>query len=186
MVVESGQVLVAVFVDKIERIDSPKFAEVAPARQLARICLGRIEKRPLLKIRRPYHLHLDNKLAPLLVFTADIDYRIFQKRVFRRQFGRYVLYLNNLIVLGQRQKRVEQTYHQVWMFPEDPLENQVRLGICVFCYAHCIYLLTISTAKVYHILRAMSMGSPKSMGCPAGSKPSRKQPIGILFFQLRA
>ena len=98
IMIESLQFRLKDFIYKIKRIHRLKQFIFFSGLYLSDIRFRCIEQHSLLKLRRPYHLHLDKVLSPAFILAANIDNAILPQWVFRNQLGRKILDLHDLFI----------------------------------------------------------------------------------------
>ena len=120
-------------INKIEGINWLQKRIIFSSVQLLHIGLGSIEENSLLKLRRPNHLHLNNKLTPLSILTSHIHYTKFSCGSLGYHLGSEIGHRSDFFFLAlKRKKGVKQTFHQRGMFAEHFLESQIGLRIQIF------------------------------------------------------
>ena len=93
------------FINQIERIDWLQKRIVFSPVQLLYICLGSIEENSLLKLRRPNHLHLNNKLTSLGILASHIHYAIFSCGCLGNHLRRKICHRSDFFFLTLKRKK---------------------------------------------------------------------------------
>ena len=130
-------------INKIEGINWFQKRIIFPSVQLLHVGLGSIEENSLLKLRRPNHLHLYNKLTSLSILASHIHYTKFSCGSLGNHLRSKIGHRSDFFFLTlKRKKGVKQTFHQLRMFAEHFLESQIGLRIQIFhkpFYFFCKY-----------------------------------------------
>ena len=120
-------------INKIERINWLQKRIIFSSVQLLHIGLGSIEENSLLKLCRPNHLHLYNKLTPQGILTSHIHDTEFSCRSLGNHLWSEIAHRSDFFFLAlKRKKGVKQTFHQLGMFAKHFLEGQIGLRIQIF------------------------------------------------------
>ena len=91
MVIPLRHVQIKVLVQEVQRIDRLQVAVVAANGKLSGVRLGGVEKRALVVVGRPDHLHFHDELPVVLVFAADIHDGVLVERVVGHDLWREIL-----------------------------------------------------------------------------------------------
>ena len=120
-------------INQVEGIDRFQKRIVFSPVQLLYICLGSIEENSLLKLRRPNHLHFNNKLTPLGILASYIHNTILSCGSLGNHFWCKISHRSDFFFLTlKRKKGVKQTFHQFRVFAKHFLEGQIGLRIQIF------------------------------------------------------
>ena len=130
-------------INKIKGINWLQKRIIFSSVQLLHVGLGSIEENSLLKLRRPNHLHFNNKLASQGILASHIHDAEFSCRSLGHHLWSKIGHRSDFFFLTLEWKKgVEQTFHQVGMFAKHFLEGQIGLRIQIFhkpFYFFCKY-----------------------------------------------
>ena len=120
-------------INQVEGIDRFQKRIVFSPVQLLYICLGSIEENSLLKLRRPNHLHLNDKLTPLGILASHIHDTVFSCGSLGNHLRRKIGHRSDFFFLTlKRKKGVKQTFHQLRVLTKHFFEGQIGLRIQIF------------------------------------------------------
>ena len=111
VVIEVLGVVAESVVDKVQRVHGLDVFVMIALVQLPRICFRGIEQHAFHESGRPYHLHLNEKLATARVAAAHVDDGVLFQRVVGNELRFKVFNPLHLSIVGKWEHGVEETYH---------------------------------------------------------------------------
>ena len=133
-----GHVVLEDVVHEVEGVHWTQLAVVLVPHGLRDIQLRGVEENALLERVAPLHLHLHTELPASDILAQHVDDGVLVLVKLGHEFRWQILDVAYLLVIGERQQRVEKTGQQVGMPAEYLLECQVGLGVQILHVASYI------------------------------------------------